>query len=392
MKNRLNKIVLSAIVIGVIACKKDTYYAVADINCTIKSGNHVMHDKYQSILDEYTNKGVVGLSVVISKPDEDLWQSASGYSNIEDNQKMNPCHLQQTASLAKSFTGVIILQLIEEGKLGFDTKINTLLSDEVKSYIPNVDQITIKHLLQQTSGIPDVFSVSFFEKVMNNPEKTYTTPQLLSILKNKKSLQTPGEKHVYSDPNFMLLSLIIDRLDGDHITSYENRIFQPLGLEMYYHNDGFPSPKGLVASYWDQYNNGKYENISALEIRVNHYIKGSGGVISSPAEMVRFYESVFTGGLINEEMLTLIKTDWVKEEAEGRMNTGYSHGFMVVETDQGDWIGHTGLFLGSSCYVYHNIQNQTTIGVFTNTGTFSFLEKQALIYYDLWNDLRSAVE
>lgn len=65
---------------------------------------------------------------------------------------------------------------------------------------------------------------------------------------------------------------------------------------------------------------------------------------------------------------------------------------MVIETDDGDRIGHTGLFLGSSCYVYQNMLNGTTIGVFTNTGTFTFVEKQGLIYHDLWNDLRDLVE
>ncbi len=392
MKIKNYSIACLLILSGIAACQKDTYYQVANIDCPLGTEAHPNHETYQSILDRYSKNGVVGLSVVISKPDSDTWVGSSGYANIEDNLPLNSCHLQQTASLAKSFTGIVILQLIEEGKLTFDTKIKALLNEDIQSYIPNIDEVTIEHLLQQTSGIPDIFDISFFEKLMNDPQKTYTTAELLSILKNRKPLQAPGEKHVYADPNFMLLSLIIDRLEGSHIEAFETRIFKPLGLEMYYHNDEFPSPKGLVASYWDQYNNGQYENISELEIRVNAYILGSGGVIASPTNMVRFYEGVFNGELVGEAMLNRIKTNWVPEPAENRMNTSYSHGFMVIETDEGDWIGHTGLFPGSSCYVYHNIQNKTTIGVFTNTGTFSFLEKMKLIYSDLWLDLREAAK
>ena len=391
MKQNIYKIIPVIVFIGLMACQKDTYYPVDKLNCQLATHNHSGHLAYQAVLDHYTQNGVIGVATVIAKPGEDTWIGASGYANIEDNLLLTPCHLQQTASLAKSFTGIVTLQLIEEGKLTFETKIKGLLDEEIHQYIPNIDELTIKHLLQQTSGVPDIFEISFFEKLMNEPEQTYTTNELLSNLKNRKALQAPGEKHVYSDPNFMLLSLIIDKLEGSHIKAFEERIFKPLSLDMYYHNDGFPSPEGLVASYWDQYNNGQYENISELEIRVNAYILGSGGIIASPADMVKFYRAVFNGQLIGSDMLETIKSDWVSEDAENRMNTAYSHGFMVISAEDGDWIGHTGLFPGSSCYVYHHIQKNITIGVFTNTGTFSFLEKMKLIYADLWDDLREEV-
>lgn len=390
MKNTINPFIVILLLLGGQACQKETYYPVQDINCQINQSNHPKHNTYQSVIDQYAQNGVVGLSVVISKPNEALWIGSSGYANIEDNLKLTPCHLQQSASLAKSFTGIVILQLIEAGKLSFDTKIKTLLPEEINAYIPNIDQITIKHLLQQTSGIPDIFDITFFEKLMNDPKRSYTTSELLSILKDKKALADPGINHVYSDPNYMLLALIIDQIEGSHSVAFDERIFKPLGLDMYYHNEGFPAPPGLVASYWDQYNTGNYENISELEIRVNAYIKGSGGIISTPADMVKFYEAVFSGQLISDKMLNTIKTDWVAENSLNKMNTAYSHGFMVIASDDGDWIGHSGLFLGSSCYVYHNIKNQTTIGVFTNTGTFSFIEKMELIYFNLWNDLKAA--
>ena len=105
------------------------------------------HLKFQSIIDSYSQKGITGLTVLISTPENGEWIGSSGYTNIEDNQAMTPCNLHHTASLAKSFTGVITLQLIDEGKLNFNDPIAQFLSSEAQSYIPSIEKITIKHLL-----------------------------------------------------------------------------------------------------------------------------------------------------------------------------------------------------------------------------------------------------
>lgn len=383
----------SLILLLVSACQKDDYVPTESHSCTIDPSSHPKNQEYQSLIDEYTSKGIVGLSAIISQPEETAWIGASGYAYIEDQQTMTPCHLHHTASLAKSFTAVVILQLVQEGQLDFDTKIEPLLPDEIHSSIPNLSDLTIKHLLQQTSGIPDIFDIEFFTDLMNDPEKEYSSLDLLKRNKGVDALSAPGAEFHYSDPNFMLLSLIIDGIEGGHIKAFKNRIFEPLALvNTYYHTDEYPMPKGVVGSYWDQYNNGAIENVSDLQTRLTNYIKGSDGIIASPADMTTFYRAVFDGQLLGEEMLELIKTDWVVEEDENRMNTHYSHGFMVIDAEGETWIGHTGLQIGASCYVYYNINTGSTISVFTNTGTAFFVEKMALIYSDLWNDLKDVVK
>lgn len=383
---------LSTMLTGLAACKKESSYPVQDINCSIDYGTHSKNETYQTILDNYTKNGIPGLTVIISDPSSGYWSGSSGYANIEDNTKMTPCNLHHTASLAKSFVGIIILQLIEEGKLHFDDKISPFLTEEINGYIPNVEQLTIKHLLQQTSGIPDVFDLAFFQDLMNNPEETYTNEDFLKMIDGRPAMFNPNEKHYYSDLNFNLLAMIIDAIEGNHFVSFEERIFKPLGLNnIYYHNKDYPEPKGLSAAYWDQYNNGELENISDFQIRITDYIEGSDGIISSPADMTRFYEAVFNGELIGEDMLQLVKTDWVKETDQNKMNTSYSHGFMVIETEDGNWIGHAGSQVGASCFAFQNLKTGTTISAFTNIGVHFFVEKKILVFYDLWNDLRASL-
>ena len=374
------------------ACKKETYRPIDTVNCTTDYSTHPRHQEFQAILDEYAKNGITGLTVILSSPEDGYWEGSAGYASIEDNIPMTPCHLHHTASMAKSFTGVVTLQLIDEGKLALDSPVADYIDHAFHSYIPNLEQLTVKHLLQQTSGIPEVFDLPFFETLMNDPEATYTNEDFIRMIEGMPAMFAPDAQHFYSDLNYTLLILIINRIEGDHKKAFQERIFTPLGLnDMYYHNGAYPEPEGLVSSYWDQYNNGQIENVSELQIRMTQYIEGSDGIISSAADMFKFYEAVFNGELTSSDHLVMLLTDWVAETDENRMNTGYSHGFMTVSEDDGNWIGHAGSHIGSSCYVFQNTTTKETIGVFTNTGVHFFLEKKGLIYYYLWNDLRKAL-
>ena len=384
MKNRNSvlKVLGFLILIFVVSCEKEAYISIDAVPCDTQMEDILDGDKYQDILDQFTTKGVVGVTAIIAKPGQNTWIGSSGFSSVEENKAMNNCNLHHTASLAKSFVAIITLQLIEEGKLDFDTKIEDLLTDEIRSIIPEIGQLTVKHLLQQTSGLPDIFELNFISDFMNDPEEVYTRVELLEYVAKKELLSEPGTEHHYSDTNFILLSFIIDQLEGDHIEAIQKRIVQTLNLQnVYYHNGSYPNINGLAASYWDQYNDGKIENITSLQKRVTSYIKGSDGIISNPMDMFAFYENVFQGDLISDPMLELIKSEVVREEEEQKMNTGYSHGFMLIEEGDQKWIGHAGSQLGASCFVFHNLNSGVSIGVFTNTGTFMFQEKQSLIFF-----------
>ncbi len=375
------------------ACKKEINFEVEERICSQQGSINLKHKEFQDLLDHYALSGIPGLSVVITQSGEEDWVGSAGFASMEDNRKMTPCHLHHTASLAKSFIAVLTLQLIEEGSLSLESKVSDFLSNEVKSYTPNIDELTIEHLLQQTSGIPDVFGIDFLSELMNDPSVVYTREDLLSFNQGSKPLDQAGNQHFYSDHNFILLSLIIDQIEGSHIDALRKRIFEPLALEdIHYHDDKYPFLQGLSATYWDQYNDGKWENISDLQNLLTSYIQGSDGIISSPISMTKFYERLFDGELLNSSTLEMIQSKWVTETDENRMNTSYSHGFMVIEAEDGDWMGHAGLQIGASSYVFHNLDSRLTIGVFTNAGTFTSQEKKALIYGDLWTDLRALFE
>lgn len=380
-------LILSVVLFFITACKKQV--EPVQKPCTSNS-THPKRAQYQAILDKYVTQGITGLSATLISQNG-TWSGVAGLANIEDSVRMNLCHIHHTASLAKSFTGVAILQLIEEGKISFDSKIASYLSDEIQHSIPAIEKITIKHLLQHTSGIPEVFDDAFLREILGNLGKTFTTQELLARNQGKAGLFEPGTQHFYSDPNSMILSLIIDKIEGDHTKSFKKRIFEPLGLDnTFYHSGDYPNLNSLTRSYWDFKGDGQIEDISDFQKNITSYIKGSDGIMASVQDMAKFYQAVFEGNLISKQALRYIKTDWVKELGV-KMNTHYSHGFMVIEAEDGRWIGHTGSQLGASGYVYYNIDTQQTIALFTNTGTLIFLPKTEAIFFHLWNELRQVI-
>ncbi len=393
MKNRIITITTLVLALLCVSCNKESYQALNQPSCDLDFTDHSNQQKYQDVLDQYSQNGIVGLTVIIGKEGEEEWMGSSGYASIEENIKMNNCNIHQTASLVKSFVGISTLQLIDEGLLELNSNIDQYLSSEILDLIPDLDNLTIEQLLNHTSGLEDIFGLNFIADFMNNPEYSYTRKELLAYVKNAKRVNEPGESHYYSDTNYILLSFVIDSIKGDFITYMRENIFDPLNLSnTYYHNDSYPNIDGLPQSYWEQYDDGNIENISQLQKRVTNFIKGSDGIISSPQDMVTFYKSVFEGSLISESLKEGIINNQVDEPINFKMNTGYGYGFMTINENGQTWIGHVGSQLGTSCYVFYNLDTKDCIGVFTNTGTFLFEEKQQLIYGELWDALTTAIQ
>jgi D-alanyl-D-alanine carboxypeptidase len=395
-----NLIILAAIIASTFsmliqACKKESDVEPKVIGCNLDYSGHPKNEIYQKVLDKYIEKGLPGLSVLISIPGDSVWAGVSGYANIEDKIKMTPCNFHHYASIAKTYTAVIILQLIEEGKLSFDDKISEYLDKQKYDFIPNFDKININQLLLQTSGLPDVFEVEFLTAFFNDPSVYYSTDDFLEFIRDKKPIAEPGKTFKYSDANYMLLSLIIDKIDGDHIKSFTDRIFTPLNLvNTYYHNNiNYPNIDGLVLNYWDEYSNGTIENVTDWQLDLTNMVKASDGIIGNIFDLEIFIKSVFNGDLLAEGTINQMLTNWVdaNESDMGEVIDYYGYGLMRIDNEYGTWVGHMGNHIGSASYVFYNVEKDITVEVMTNMGTFFSFKYKGMIFYDLMNDLMDAI-
>jgi D-alanyl-D-alanine carboxypeptidase len=183
----------------------------------------------QSMLDECVNRlKLPGIQAFVRTPDGQTWSGSSGTSDLRRKVPMQRDSVLRVGSVTKTFTSVLVLKLVEEGKLSLDDPL-------IKWFpgVPNAEAITIRQLLNHTSGIPE-----FIPKVMMRSifPSTYWKPQeIVDIITREKPLFTPGSDWEYSNSNYFLLGLIAEELSGKSFTQLlHEQIIDPLQLEHTY--------------------------------------------------------------------------------------------------------------------------------------------------------------
>ncbi len=391
MKNKIN-IFIAIVFFSILfyGCEKEYPNPGNDISCGLNYQDHPKNSQYRDLLDSYAKKGFVGLTVLVDNPADGLWMSSSGYADIENNVIMTPCHFHHTASIYKTYIAVIIMQLVQEGKIKSDDYLGKYISSGILNKLPNGNKVTIKNLLQHRTGMPDIFEEEFILGFFNHPEKTYSIEELLKFVYNKKSLSEPGTEFYYSDADIALLSLVINKVEGDYIQSLKTRIINPLDLtETLILNSPADAPQGLADSYWDRYGDGKIENISDYQITLTSGSKGTDGIVTTANDMKIFIEALGSGILMADSLLGQMTTFLeVPESAKEQLGiSGYGLGLMKVNVSQDTWYGHFGNHIGSGAIALYNPERKITLVVFENTGTFLSDKIKPSFFYHLIKDI-----
>jgi D-alanyl-D-alanine carboxypeptidase len=344
-------IIITIILFLSISCSKQTW----EITTNTCLPDEVINEQYskgaqlQSILDKNVQLGLPGVTLAVYST-EGYWASASGFSKIEDKTLMQPCQLQYAQSVSKTYMAVAILKLYEEGKINLDEKIKAYLPEEVLSKIPGEDEVTVRMLLNHTSGMAEYnMKPAYVSYLLQHPLHVFTTMDYLDYIDGDPLDFTPGSKYRYTNTNYVLLALIGDQLTGDHAKYIRDEIFKPLGLEhtFYHDNANYLQNTALVNSYWDRYSNGVIENCSQMQqVNVGSLV-GDDGVIASPIDYIKFLKGVFEGQLLEpatlEQMLTFVGNE------TGPDAYGYGLGIHSDPFKGHTEYGHTGGGIGAGC-------------------------------------------
>ena len=154
------------------------------------------------------------------------------------------------ASITKSFTATAILQLVDQGRLSLDDKLAQFIEG-----IPNGDRITIRHLLNMTSGIYDFpADPQFMEAITADPLMEFGPDDVIAILRRNKPSFEPGAEVVYCDTNFILLGVILEQVSGRKAAEIITHDFiEPLKLT----GTSFPDTPAMPEPYAHGYYAGK---------------------------------------------------------------------------------------------------------------------------------------
>jgi D-alanyl-D-alanine carboxypeptidase len=260
-------------------------------------------------------------SIAIASTGKLVYQNTIGYSQVNKDIK-TPATIKtkyRIGSISKMFTAVMIFQLIDEGKLSFKTPLASYFPQ-----LPNAQKITIGEMLNHRSGLHNFTQDSLYTTYMTTHKSEV---EMMAIFAKQKSDFEPNTKAEYSNTNFVLLGYIIEKLTGkSYAEELKKRITSKIGLTDTYCGTKANPSKNEASSY--SYT-GQWTQMPETDISITG---GAGAIISTPTDLVKFINALFTGKLISQADLTLMKT----------MKDNYGMAMISIPFDDKKGFGHTG--------------------------------------------------
>ncbi len=329
--------------------------------------------RLQKIVSEgVTQAGIPGVVVGIVTPDW-RWSYAAGYASLSPEIPAEPGMHFFIASVTKPFVSVAILQLAEEGKLSLNDPINSYLPVEIAEAIEQSDEITIHQLLDHTSGIADYDEMSMILEEYENPEKIISYEQGMWDGIDDDPLYDPGMGYTYSNVNYILLTLIIDRASGTSYEEYiQEQILNPCDMKdtTIHRENRLPDPHMHAIEVDDD---GSIMDFSNL---YKNYDRGSGDIVSTAADLNAFHTALISGELISPSSIDQMKTissqsgKSISMGALGSGKQGYGLGYTMTSLDEPEeltLIGHTGGYTGASTFWYYLAEEDTYLTLHANS-------------------------
>jgi D-alanyl-D-alanine carboxypeptidase len=333
------------------ACRKGESIEPGFYDCNFNfadsSSSNPNNNKYQSLINDMTSSGVVGVTMSVYHTQSGMWIGAGGKADLYNNVDMQPCSISRVGSTVKMFTATTVLKLMEEGKLNLDDKISSYLQGDVISKIENADKATIRQLLQHSSGIYNyIQNLKFQTASLNDFIREWKPDDLLKYAYNQKAYFQPGEDVRYSNTGYILLGILIEKIEGKPFYKvFEDKIFIPFGLTMTKFAAEDHIPYGIVRGYIDMYSN--------LQVTESTYFSGwdyytaDGGLISNPYDMSIFFQLLMNGQIINSNSLNeMLSWKTPKEPDPDFFPISYGLGIFKIETDKGIAYMHSGDAVG----------------------------------------------
>jgi len=364
-KTVLNCLISIILVLGLTACTAPTE----------KIFDEQLANKLQTVLQDAVNNPdnkFPGALLYVSSPEIGTWAGAEGLSNIETATAMRPDNQFRAASILKSFIAVVILQLTEEGRFLLDDSMTAMLPESVTTRFSESSKITVRMLLNHTSGIPDWLTGALMGEIAADPQRIWKIDEYLEVAAAQEPSFSPGESWQYSNTNYNLLGLVIEQATGrSWREEIHERIIEPLSLE----NTQLPEPGDL--SFSDNHAHG-YVDMGGRQMdftKIDSSMAGAAGghaLITTTSDLARFLNAVLAGELFQnagtlDEMLEFTEVP-VDVEAL-KYAAGYGLGVMkFLLPGNVEMLGHAGTTGGFQSFVYYlPAQNITVSGIMNNT-------------------------
>ncbi|WP_210245222.1 serine hydrolase domain-containing protein [Martelella alba] len=286
---------------------------------------------------------------------EGYWQKAYGVADPETGAPMEIGMHTRIGSVTKTFTGTVLMQLVQAGKVSLDDTISTYVDD-----IPNGDRITLLQLADMTSGLASyTLSEDFQDRLFSDPEHVFTVDELLQYGLDESPIFEPGARFDYSNTNTVLLGEVIEKVTGKPVGDvFKAQIFEPLGLNnTFWPGTSSDIPAPYPQGFTMQGNEATPDTPTNATDWNPSWGWTAGGMISSLDDLLTYGRALGTGQGLLDPAAQEVRLASFPSPA------GYGIGMGCV----GGWVGHTGELPGYNTTVFYDTASDTTVVVQTNS-------------------------
>ena len=333
-------------------------------SCRPEAGADRLRESLQAKLEELHGSGSFpGATFGVALADGSSYGLAVGLSDQSNGTAMRPDDRLLAGSIGKTFVSALALILVGEGRLGLDDPVGKWLGDNSwYAGLPNADELTVRMLMNHTTGIPDyVVNPEFIQDLFQDPERVWPPEELVQYEVSAKALFAAGTDYHYTDTNYILRGMVIERASGSsYYTVLGRRVLEPFDLDGIVPSDsrrierlsqGYPgeSMEAALRGYGEETAGAATSPAGAAtealvdgEFVINPQFEWTGGGLATTAvALARWAKLVYEGQVFPESLLPEM-LDGVDAD-EG---VKYGLGVFIRETPLGPAYGHGGFFPG----------------------------------------------
>jgi D-alanyl-D-alanine carboxypeptidase len=341
--------IASILCVGCTTGARPSLDAPASPSAAVARRDSALVARLQVALDSFrVGTGFPGATLGVALPDGRTLALATGMSDTARRIAMRPTDRMLSGSVGKTYVAAVALQLVEEGKLDLEAPISRYLGGERWfGRLPNARDITVRQLMNHTSGLVRYeFQPAVADALRRDPFATWTPERRLSFILDTQAPFAAGQGWEYSDTNYIVLGMIIERLTGrEYYDEVRRRVLDPLGLRNTIPSDRRELP-GVVNGYAGPKNElGGYDaSLVDGRLAINPQFEWTGGGIASTADdLARWAKLLYEARAFGAPMLAQM-VDGVPSKLG---NARYGLGAIVRESaDMGPVWGHSGFFPG----------------------------------------------
>ena len=325
-------------------------------------------------IESFVKENQLNGTILIEQKGRTIYNKSFGFANMAFKVPNTVDTKYKVASITKAFTSVLILQLYEQGKIDLNKPFNTYL----RGYsVPAGNKVTIKQLLNMTSGMHNMDAGTDLEKVLKEGlpqyQRPYTSDELFAKFCSDSLEREPGTAFDYNNADFIILGKIIETISGK---TFEQNLKEKLLVPLQMNNTGLLTQHAIIERLADTYFYRDDLKMLANDLPVywsNWWAAGS--MYSTVEDILKFSRALFGGKLLKQETLNQMFTSglgeygygvWVYKDYEinGKM-------FTIVK--------RPGLIMGAQAMLFHILEANSTIIILRNSGTVSLDEFAAKI-------------